>query len=250
MGVTLITWSCGHFVQQTSPKYRTQTEFLAAVRENYWFLSESASHDLANTATETHIAAPEHCPNCQERTSVGIWKNRALEDIAGLRNLAAGCKACYLEMGAQYHHLDFSQKARFAYDKRCATAHAHFWVSNIPRSLDPFFKPIANISQLCDEAERLLNTICEPYEDVRAAFTHINKARAELGRVIAPLKDLLEGVHLMSGAKNKQKMDARSHSGLASRESIISVPKALGWLARMGDWELEAVGALRKALRG
>jgi hypothetical protein len=249
MGVTLITWSCGHFVQQKSPKYRTEAQFLAAVCEDYWFLAESAADDLANVATENHVASAENCPKCQEPTSAAVWKLRALGDINILRTLHAGSKACYLQIGANYHHLDFSQRAKLANDKRCAAAHAQFWISKVPRALDPFLHPISNITQLCDEAEKALET-SESHEDVKKSFVHINKARAEVGHTFKPLDDLLSGVHLMSEASNRHKDDARSHNCLLSRESMVGIPKALGWLARMGDWEMEAVGALRKALKG
>jgi hypothetical protein len=250
MGVTLITWSCGHFVQQKSPAYRTEAQFLDAVTEDYWFLCESAEKDLANKATENHIASPDTCPKCQEQpTRVAVWHYRAVEDIEVLRNLHEGCKARYLEIGANYHHLDFSQKARYAYDKRCATTHAQFWVSTVPRSTDPFFIPISNISRLCDEAQHMLNTSSnETHEDIKAAFVPTNKARAELGHIITSLNELLFAVHLMEGAPANQKGEVRWHSGFPSREAMICIPKAIAWMERMEDWQGEALDTLRKVL--
>jgi hypothetical protein len=249
MGSTLITWSCGHFVQQKSPTYRTEKEFLEAVTEDYWILCESADKDLANKATEHHIACLDYCPKCQEPTSVGVWYFRALDGIEVLRNLHEGCKACYLEVGANYHHLDFSQKARYAYDKRCATTHGQFWISSVPRTLDFFFQPITNISRLCDEAQHVLDTsIDESHEDIIAAFVPINKARAELGTIITSLNELLFAVHLMEGAPGNQKGEQHWHSGFPSREAMICIPKALAWLDRMDDWQEEAMLTLRKVL--
>jgi hypothetical protein len=127
MGVILITWSCGHFVQQKSPTYRTEAESLAAVTEDYWLLCQSADHDLANVATEHHLASSDTCPKCQqEPTNANLWHRRVIRDIVELRSLHDGCRACYVEIGANYHHLDFSQKARFAYNDMCATAHDQF----------------------------------------------------------------------------------------------------------------------------
>jgi hypothetical protein len=180
---------------------------------------------------------------------VGFWQFRATEAIEVLRNLLQGCKTCYLEIGANYHHLDFSQKARYAYDKRCATTHAQFWISQVPRSTDPFFDPITNISRLCDEAQHMLNTnYNETHEDIKAAFVPINKARAELGRIITSLNELLFAVHLMEGAPANQKGEVRWHSGFPSREAMICIPKAIAWMERMEDWQPEALDTLRKVL--
>jgi len=252
MGVTLTTWSCGHFVQQKSPRYRTEAEFFAVVTQDYWILRESADHDLANIATEHHVASPGACPKCrQEPTTAGVWHQRANGDIAILRNLHEGCRACYVEIGANYHHLDFSQKARFAYDDMCATAHAQFWISKVPRALDPFFFPVTNISRLYDEAQHLIDTSDDKsHEDIQAAFVSINKACAELGRIMTSLNDVIYAVHLMFEAPDRGKGDAGWHDGLLSRESMICIPKAMAWLARMDDWQEDAVGALRDLLKG
>jgi hypothetical protein len=250
MGVTLITWSCGHFVQQKTPTYRTEEEFLEAVTEDYWILCRSADHDLANVATEHHLASPDFCPQCkQEVPNAHFWHQRATNDIAILRNLHEGCRACYVETGANYHHLDFSQKTRFAYNYKCATAHDQFWISRVPRRLDPFFAPVTNISHLCDEAQHILNTSDpDSQEDVRAAFDPINKARAELGAIITSLNDVVFAVQLMSEAPDKGKGDSGWHSGMLSRESMICIPKAMAWLERMDDWQEDAVIAFRKLL--
>jgi hypothetical protein len=250
MGVTLITWSCGHFVEQKSPAYRTEAQFLDAVTEDYWFPCETAEKDLANKATENHIASSDSCPKCQEQpTKVAVWHYRAVEDIEVLRNLHEGCKACYLEIGANYHHLDSSQKARYAYDKRCATTHAQLWVSTVPRSTDPFFIPISNISRLYNQAQDMLNTSSnETHEDIKAAYVPINKARAELGQIITSLNELLFAVHLMEGAPANGKSEVRWHSGFPSREAMICIPKAIAWMERMEDWQGEALDTLRKVL--
>jgi hypothetical protein len=250
MGVTLITWSCGHFVQQKTPTYRTEEEFLAAVTEDYWILCEHAEHDLANVATEHHIAFPDFCPKCeQEPANANLWLGRAVKDIVELRALHEGCRACYVEIGANYHNLDFSQKARFAYNDKCAAAHDQFWISRVPRRLDPFFAPVTNISRLCDEAQHLLDiSDYDSQEDVSAAFVLVNKARAELGAIITSLNNIIYGVHLMPEVPDRGKGDCGWHSGLFSRESMVCIPKAMAWLQRMDDWHDDAANALRKLL--
>jgi hypothetical protein len=154
-----------------------------------------------------------------------------------------------VEIGANYHHLDFSQKVRFAYDDMCATSHAQFWISKVPRALDPFFFPITNISRLCDEAQHILYTNNnQSHEAVKEAFVHNNTARAEVGRAIDSLNDIIYAVHLMSETPDRRRLDAGWHSGLQSRESMLCIPKALAWLHRMEDWQDDALDALRKLL--
>ena len=249
MAVTLITWSCGHFVQQKSPKYRTEAQFLAVVTEDYWTLREFADHDLANVATEHHIASPDTCPKCQqEPTTVALSTQRAMGDIAILRNLHDGCGACYVEHGAKYHRLDFSQKVPFTYDERCAAAHDQFWISRGPRFFDPFFFPMTNISLLCDEAQHLLETSDNSsYADVQAAFVLINKARSKIGHLINSLNEVKYAMHLMSEAPDRRKNKAMWHD-MQSRESMICTTKLLAWFERMDDWQKDAVSAYVKLL--
>ena len=69
---------------------------------------------------------------------------------------------------------------------------------------------------------------------------------------MTPLQDMLTCVCLISGAVERRREDAGagSHCGLLSRESMVSISKALAWVARMGDWELDVAEALQKELRG
>lgn len=215
--------------------------------DDYWFLADTADDDLANVATDRHIASWERCPKCQEPTSVSFWRVRANEGVSVLRYLYSGMKQMYLGIGAQYYELDFSQKARFAHDERCAAAHEQFWISKTPRSQDPFFAPIENILFLSSEAESILIT-SKTHADIKKAFVHINNARAEVGRLIDPLGDLMSGVELMFEAKSRRRENAVDSDGLMSREAMVSIPKALSWFARMEDWSDDAIEATREAL--
>ena len=249
MVATLITWSCGHFLQQQSPKNWTEAHLLAAVTEEYWTLRKSADYDLANVATGHHIASPDTCPKCQqEPTTVALSTQRAFGDIAILRNLHDRCGACYVDHGAKYHRLDFSQKAPFAYDERCTTAHDQFWISREPRFFDPFFFPMTNISLLCDEAQHLLETSDHSsYADVQAAYVLINKARSEIGHQINSLNEVKYAVHLMSEAPDRRRSKAVWHD-MRSRESMICVTKLSAWFERMDDWQEGAASAFVKLL--
>lgn len=212
----------------------------SALEDDFWFFERTAADDLANVPTNRHVESTELCLRCQEPMSLSVWKARAQKDIDEMRHLRAGSKTMYLETAAKYYQLDFSQKARYSNDERCALTHEQFWISKTPRSEDPFFAPIDSILQLCGQAQQALNTSKTP-EDVKEAFGHINKARAELGSIIAPLDLLLTGVELMFEAKSKHRDNSFDSNGLASVEGRISIPKALDYFARMEDWGDEAM---------
>lgn len=244
---TLITWACGHFCIRQSTSYESGKQVMEGATDDFWFLVDTADEDLSNVATDRHISSRKHCPKCQEPTGVGLWRLRAIESICVLRHLNDGSKLMYLETGAQYWKLDFSQKAKYTHHPECAPAHDQFWVSKTPRHQDPFFAPMEGVRRLCDQADPLVKA-GKTHEDVKQAFVHINNARALIGSIIAPLGDLLSGIELMSEAKSRHKENAVGHDGLMSREAMVSIPKAMSWLHRMEDWEDEAMAATQEAL--
>jgi hypothetical protein len=200
---TLITWACGHFCAAHST-LMSRREVIEAATNDYWFLCDTADDDLANVATDRHVACQKNCPNCQEPIGVSFWRARANEGVRVLRHLHAGSKQMYLETGAQYWGLDFSQKAKHAYDPICASAHEQFWISKTPRLEDPFFAPIDDVLRLSDQADSILKT-SKTYWEVKQAFVHINNARAQVGRIIKPLGDLLDGVELVATAQSRSR---------------------------------------------
>jgi hypothetical protein len=199
-------------------------------------------------ATDQHIASCKNCPKCQEPVSVSFWRARANEAIRDLRdNIYAGMKRNYLENGALYVTLDFSQKAKYAHDDRCAVAHQQFWISKTPRHQDPYFAPMENILYLCDQADLILKD-SKTHADVKEAFVHVNNARAEVGRLIAPLDDLMSGVRLISEVGSRYKdFEYDTETELMSRESMISGLKGPSWFNRMEDWRDEAIAATLEA---
>lgn len=246
MGVTLITWACGHFCTKRTPAYASEKSFLAAVAEDFWFLVDSADEDLANVATERHLACNEDCPKCQEPVSVKYWQVRAQSGIDNLNILRSGMKEIYLGLGGKYYQLDFSQKAKFAHDDSCTLAHQQFWISKVARSKDVFFTPIEQILRLCNEADLALQS-SKTHADVRKAFVHINNARAEVGRIINPLDELMSGVELMGEAESRERDNLGCQDGLMSREAMVSIAKASNWFARMEDWRDAAMEATVQA---
>jgi len=222
-------------------------DIIDSATEDFWHLSESADNYLANIETNLHVACQKHCPKCQEPVSVSFWRNRTISAINTLRYLQAGSKQMYLETGAKYCALDFSQKAKYAHDTRCAPAHDQFWFSKTPRHEDPFFAPMNQILRLCDRAEGILKT-SKTHWEVKQAFVLINNARANVGRVIGPLSALLDGVELMAGAKNRRAEGKYTDDGLPSRESIVSIPKAMTWFQRMEDWRDDAMNITHEVL--
>ncbi|KAM0715012.1 hypothetical protein Q7P37_009477 [Cladosporium fusiforme] len=241
VGVALISWSCGHFV--TKPSEQQSEALIASAEEEFWHLQDTADDDLANLPTNRHIISESHCPKCQEPVEFTIWKSRAQADINSLRYLHGGCQETYLEIAAKYFQLDFSQKARFANDDRCAPAHDQFWVSKTPRKADPFFAPIENISRLCDQAQEMVDA-SKNVEDIKSAYVHINNARAEMGRMMMPLDNLLTGVELMASRRSRGRDNATGRNGLASMEAITSVSKAMNFFERMDDWHDDAMEAV------
>ena len=215
--------------------------------DDFWFLSDTADDDLANVATDRHVASWENCPKCQEPTSVSFWRVRANEGVSVLRYLYSGMKQMYLGIGAQYYELDFSQKAKFAHDDRCAAAHEQFWISKTLRRKDPLFTRIDDILVLCERAEAILKTSKSHWE-VKQAFVHINTARAHVGRIIGPFDDLLDGVEMMAKMKSRKKESKYCSDGLPSRELMVTVPKAMDWFDRMEDWRDDAMQAVRDNL--
>lgn len=173
MSITLITWACGHFCTKWTPAYASDKSFLAAVAQDFWFLADSADEDLANVATECHLACDDNCPKCQEPVSVSFGQVRAQSGIDNLNILHSGMKEIYLGLGAKYYQLDFSQKAKFAHDGRCALAHKQFWISKVVRSKDDFFVPMMKIARLGEEADRATQS-SKTHADVKKAFVHIN----------------------------------------------------------------------------
>ena len=144
--------------------------------------------------------------------------------------------------------LDFSQKARHANDPRCASAHEQFWLSKTPRHLDPLFDPLRKIVEYCEDANATLQK-SRNRADVICAFEKINKARAKVGRLMRPLDEILTGIELMSAAKSKRRENQVDGDELPSSEAMVSVPKTIGYLVRMGDWEDAALDAIRQAMR-
>jgi hypothetical protein len=248
MTTTLITWARGHFCIRHSTSYQSKKTTLQAACDDFWFLSDTADEDLSDMATDQHIASGENCPKFQEPVSVSFWRVRANEAISDLRDtIYAGIKRIYLETGARYVTLDFSQKARYAHDDRCALAHQQFWISKTPRHQDPFFAPLENILSLCDQADLILKD-SKTHADVKKAFVHVNSARAEVGRLIAPLDDLMSGVRLISEVASRYKdFDYNKKTELMSRESMVSSLKGPSWFNRMEDWRDEAIAATLEA---
>lgn len=230
-------------------EYASDESLLATAIEDYWFLADSANDDLANVATDRHLTCNDHCPKCQDPTSVTFCKFRAQCDISTLRNFRTGAKDMYLDLGARYHQLDFSQKAKFAHDDRCALAHQQFWISQITRSSDPFFAPMENVKRLCKEAGKLIRD-SKTHADIKGAFALINEARADAGRTIKLSEELMSGVELMVGAKSKHRENKILHDGLLSREAMISLPKAMQWFERREDWQEKAMEATYQACLG
>jgi hypothetical protein len=245
---TLITWVCGHFVVASSEPCLSTKDIIDSATEDFWFLSQNADSDLSNIATEHHVACQQNCPKCQEPVSVSFWRNRAIESINTLRYLRSGSKQMYLETGAKYWALDFSQKAKFAHDARCAPAHNQYWITKTPRHQDPLFQPIDDILRLCNQAEAILKT-SKTHWEVKQALVHINNARALVGRMIGPLGDLLDGVELMATAKSRSAENKWRHDdGLPSREAMTSIPKAMAWFQRMEDWRDDAMATTTRIL--
>ena len=247
MANTLITWACGHFCCGTSKACMSKKDIIDSATEDFWFLSQTADNDLANIATENHVACQKDCPKCQEPVSVSFWRNRAVEAINTLRYLQAGSKQMYLDTGAKYWALDFSQKAKFASDSTCAPAHHQFWISKTLRRDDPLFTPIDDILVLCDRAESILKT-SQSHWEVKQAFVHINTARAHVGRMIGPLGALLDGIELMADAKSRSTENKTTDDGLPSREAMVSIPKAMAWFQRMEDWRDDAMQTTHNVL--
>jgi hypothetical protein len=221
-------------------------DIIDSATEDYWYLAATnCDDDLANVDTTHHVVCQQNCPKDQEPVGVSIWRNRAIQDINTLRYLHAGSKQMYLETGARYFALDFSQKARYAHHPQCAPAHEQFWISNTLRSDDPLFAPLDNILRLCDQAEAILKT-SKTHWEVKQAFVHINTARANVGRMIGPLGDLLDGIELMAKARSKSRDNKIRHDDLPSREAMVSIPKAMAWFERMEDWRDKAMEITRE----
>lgn len=212
--------------------------------EDFWYLATNCDNDLANEIIKEHVICQKNCPKCQEPVGVSIWRNRAIQDINTLRYLHAGSKEMYLETGARYFALDFSQKAKYAHHPQCAPAHEQFWISSTLRSNDPLLVPLDDILRLCDQAEAILKTSKTDWE-VKQAFVHINTARANVGSMIGPLGDLLDGVELMAKARSRSRDNKIRHDDLPSREAMVSIPKAMAWFERMDDWRDEAMETTR-----
>jgi hypothetical protein len=244
---TLITWACGHFCSASAEACMSQKDIIDSATEDFWFLSQSADSDLNNSATEDHVACQTNCPKCQEPVSVSFWRNRAVEAIYTLRWLHCGSQQMYLETGAKYLALDFSQKAKYADHPKCAPAHQQFWISKTPRSEDPLFTRIDDILVLCERAEAILKTSMSHWE-VKQAFVHINTARAHVGRIIGPFDDLLDGVELMAKVRSRKTENKFCSDGLPSRELMVTVPKAMDWFDRMEDWRDDAMQMMRDVL--
>ena len=109
------------------------------------------------------------------------------------------------------------------------------------------FAPIDEILRLCDQADAILKTSRTHWE-VKQAFVHINNARAHVGSIIGPLGSLLDGVELMATARSRSSENKVSDEGLPSRETMVSIPKAMNWFCRMEDWEDDAMDVTREKL--
>jgi hypothetical protein len=109
------------------------------------------------------------------------------------------------------------------------------------------FGPLDDILRLCDQAEAILKT-SKTHWEVKQAFFHINTARANVGRMIGPLGDLLDGVELMAKARSRSRDNRVRHDDLPSREAMVSIPKSMAWFQRMEDWQDEAMQTTRDVL--
>jgi hypothetical protein len=242
---TLITWACGHFcILANTTACMSDKDIIDSATEDFWYLATNCDNDLANEIIKEHVICQKNCPKCQEPVGVSIWRNRAIQDINTLRYLHAGSKEMYLETGARYFALDFSQKARYAHHPQCAPAHEQFWISNTLRSDDPLLAPLDDILRLCDQAEAILKT-SKTHWEVKQAFVHINTARANVGLMIGSLGYLLDGVELMATARSRSRDKKIRHDDLPSREAMVSIPKAMAWFERMEDWRDKAMEITR-----
>lgn len=87
-------------------------------------------------------------------------------------------------------------------------------------------------------------------EDVKKAFVHLNKARAELSSMVMPLDDHQSAVELMSTAQNKDRDGEVDRNGIKSRELVISLRKGMDFCGRMGDLRDQAMNTFSRMLRG
>lgn len=249
VGMALITWACGHFVMKPSPIGRSSDALIVSAIKGFWFLRENAEEDFANAPTNRYITSKANCPSCQEPVGVDFWRARAQHDIDLLFYYHECFKNMYLETAVKYHMLDFSQKVHFANDGRCASAHEQFWISKTPRTQDPFFFSAMDVVLLCYYAQQIMDTAYTT-EDVKKAFVHLNKARAELSSMVMPLDDLQSAVELMSTAQNKDRDGEVDRNGIKSRELVISLRKGMDFCGRMGDWRDQAMNTSSRMLRG
>jgi hypothetical protein len=139
---TLITWACGHFcIVASTTACMSDKDIIERATEDFWYLATNCDNHLANVDTTHHLVCQKNCGKCQEPVGASVWRNRAIQGINTLRYLHGGSKQMYLETGARYLALDFSQKARYAHHAKCAPAHEQFWISNTLRSDDPCLAP-------------------------------------------------------------------------------------------------------------
>jgi hypothetical protein len=104
-----------------------------------------------------------------------------------------------------------------------------------------------NILHLCDQADLILKD-SKTHADVKEVFVHVNNARAEVGRLIAPLDDLMSGVRLISEVGSRYKdFEHDTETELMSRESMVSGLKGPSWFNRIEDWRNEAIAATLEA---
>lgn len=245
----LCTWTCGHFVILQAAACLPTSALQHDAVEGFWFLSDSAEDELANTAAERHVAFEDSCPNCADTEEYpSLQRLRALKDVRTLRSLYNTCKSDYLTSAGRYHFLDFSQKAKYAEDSRCKSAHEQFWISSTPRREDPFFGPFTTLANLIDEAQTSLLATSSETEDLATIFGTINEARAALGRALKTLHELTEAVDLMSQAPNKETYSAEDANGLRSREHMANNLRTEAFWMRMEEWVAEAGTAMMAAL--
>jgi len=241
----LCTWTCGHFVILQAAACLPTSVLQHDATEGFWFLSDTAEEELANTATERHVAFTEPCDNCaatQERASVQRW--RAQEDIRSLESLYISCKLSYLTSAGRYQLLDFSQKARHANDAACKSAHKQFWISSTSRGEDGFFTPWDMLAELAIEAQDLLDSGA----DLAEVFASINEARAALGKVIKVVNELADAVDLMAQAPDRGTHSSKDASGLRTREHMANNLSSEAFWMRMEDWLKDAGTAMLAAM--
>lgn len=166
-------------------------------------------------------------------TPVETLRTLAFTNISKAKEFFGDSIAQYIDLGNQYHALQFAIRAYFATDPICIPAHEQFAVADTPWEGDPFFSETVLSLKLISNAEQLLKKPSGEAE-VLHVLSKLNNMHLLLRAVKDKMETLLKGVKRMEKFVSMRIKDNGTDE-LPSTDSMASAAALQRWRSRVSD---------------